>query len=177
MFSLILGLIDQGSIDPSVCFHWSESSVTLVREKLCVLSVIGSQQQRKASTLSSEGITKIKRVFFFFTLQHEMWSDLLLLKKKTTVGVICFCYKTKLWICNKTCFKLTLSNKNLNQYRLFTKLIKTTQLQFDWYYLECPIKKKTWFLKNKFLQKLSFFENELFTHTIIDRLIDLIDSQ
>ncbi len=25
-------------------------------------------------------------------------------------------------------------------------LIKTTQLQFDWYYLECAIK-KTWFLK------------------------------
>ncbi len=36
-------------------------------------------------------------------------------------------------------------------------LIKTTQLQFDWYYLECTIK-KTWFLKKKvFLQMNSSY--------------------
>ncbi len=58
-----------------------------------------------------------------------------------TVGVICFCYKNKLLICKKTYFQWTLILKMTCICLSYYYLIKTMQLKFDWYYLECAVKK------------------------------------
>ncbi len=74
---------------------------------------------------------------FFFILKHEMWCHLLF-------------QKTKL---NSMYFNFV----NWLYWFSYYYLNNTTQLQFDWYYLECAVKKNLNLWSNLFLQMNSSY--------------------